>query len=134
MPDPIKQLPEIPAERTLKLLAGRWKASLLYHLFDGPRRLSELARLVPRANQKVLIEQLKELDEHGVIRRTVFAEVPPRVEYATTELGQTLRPVIAVLCDWGRRHADASQTPFDECDRDNATSRPVERERNPSLA
>ena len=73
MPDPIKQLPEIPAERTLKLLAGRWKASLLYHLFDGPRRLSELARSVPRANQKVLIEQLKELEEHGVIRRTVFA-------------------------------------------------------------
>ena len=116
-------MPEIPAERTLKLLAGRWKASLLYHLFDGPRRLSELSRLVPRANQKVLIEQLKELEEHGVIRREVFAEAPPRVEYSTTELGQTLRPVIAALCDWGRRHARASElVPDDACDRPDAPS------------
>lgn len=107
MADPIKQLPEIPAERTLRLLAGRWKASLLYHLFAGPKRLSELARLIPRANQKVLIEQLKELEEHGVVRRAVFAEVPPRVEYSVTELGQTLEPVIAMLCEWGRRHARA---------------------------
>lgn len=114
MADPIKQLPEIPAERTLRLLAGRWKASLLYHLFEGPRRLSELARLIPRANQKVLIEQLKELEEHGVVRRVVFAEVPPRVAYSVTEIGQTLQPVIAMLCEWGRHHARALAVELDD--------------------
>ena len=114
MADPIKQLPEIPAERTLKLLGGRWKASLLYHLFAGPKRLSELSRLITRANQKVLIEQLKELEEHGVVRREVFAEVPPRVEYSVTELGQTLQPVIAMLCEWGRRHARALAVELDD--------------------
>lgn len=119
MADPIKQLPEIPAERTLKLLGGRWKASLLYHLFAGPKRLSELSRLLTRANQKVLIEQLKELEEHGVVRREVFAEVPPRVEYSVTELGQTLQPVIAMLCEWGRRHARALAVELDdECPSD----------------
>ena len=108
MAEPIKELPDIPAERTLKLLAGRWKASLLYHLFAGPRRLSELSRMVSAANQKVLIEQLKELEAHGVVRREVFAEVPPRVVYSVTELGRTLEPVIAVLCEWGRLHARAA--------------------------
>jgi DNA-binding HxlR family transcriptional regulator len=103
----IKRLPSIPAERTLAVIAGRWKASILYYLFDGPKRLSDLKRLAPRASQKVLIEQLRELEEHGVVHREVFAKVPSRVDYTVTELGLTLQPLISTLCDWGRRHASA---------------------------
>jgi DNA-binding HxlR family transcriptional regulator len=102
---PMKRLPELPAERALKVIAGRWKAVILYHLFDGPKRLSELKRLAPNASQKVLIQQLREMEEHGLVNREIFRQVPPRVDYTATTLGLSLEPVIMSLCDWGRRHA-----------------------------
>jgi len=105
-----KRLPTIPAERTLKVISGRWKASILYHLFDGPKRLSELKRLAPDVSQKVLIEQLREMEEHGVVHREVFRQVPARVDYTVTPLGLSLRPVIMTLCEWGRRHASELKT------------------------
>lgn len=105
MADPMKRLPMLPVERALKVISGRWKAVILYQLFDGPRRLSELQKLVPAVTQKVLIQQLREMEEHGLVAREIFRQVPPRVDYAATELGLSLAPVIAVLCDWGRRHA-----------------------------
>jgi DNA-binding HxlR family transcriptional regulator len=113
MPRIIKQLPLLPAERALKVISGRWKAVLLYHLFDGAKRLSELKRLLPMVSQKVLVQQLREMEEHGVVHREIFREMPPRVEYTATRLGKSLEPVIASLCQWGRRHATA----FDELDR-----------------
>lgn len=113
MPDPVKLLPMLPVERALKVISGRWKAILLYHLFDGPKRLSELKRLAPSVSQKVLIQQLREMEEHGVVHREVFRQVPPRVEYTATTLGRSLEPVIMSLCDWGRRHA----AELDELDR-----------------
>ncbi|HXV25587.1 MAG TPA: helix-turn-helix domain-containing protein [Alphaproteobacteria bacterium] len=100
-----KRLPPLPAERALKVIAGRWKAVLLYHLFDGAKRLSELKRLVPNISQKVLIQQLRELEEHGLVHREIFRQVPPRVDYMATPLGLSLEPVIRSLCEWGRRHA-----------------------------
>lgn len=105
MSKPIKRLPAPPAERALKVIGGRWKAVILYHLFDGPKRLSELKRLSPNVSQKVLIQQLREMEEHGIVHREVFRQVPPRVDYRATELGRSLEPVIASLCEWGRRHA-----------------------------
>src|SRR5437764_4331705 len=105
MPDLMKRLPELPAERALKVISGRWKAVILYHLFGGPKRLSELKRLAPNASQKVLVQQLREMEEHGLIHREVFREVPPRVAYSATDLGHSLEPVIMSLCEWGRRHA-----------------------------
>lgn len=102
----IKELPVVPAERALEVIGGRWKVFVLYHLFVGPRRLSELRRLIPDVSQKVLVQQLRELEEHGIVHREVFAEVPARVVYTATELGLSLRPIVASLCDWGRRHAD----------------------------
>jgi len=102
---PMKRLPELPAERALKVIAGRWKAVILYHLFDGPKRLSELKRLVPNASQKVLIQQLREMEQHGLLSREIFRQVPPRVDYTATGLGLSLEPVIMSLCEWGRRHA-----------------------------
>lgn len=105
MAAPIKRLPTLPIERALKVIAGRRKAVILYHLFGRPRRLSELQRLLPDMAQKVLIQQLRELEEHGLVARQVFAEIPPRVEYSATGLGRTLEPILYALCDWGRRHA-----------------------------
>ena len=107
MRDPIKALPLLPAERTLKVLAGRWKPSILYNLFHQPLRLSELTRIIPRASQKMLIQQLREMEEHGLVHREIFKQVPPRVEYSATKLGTSLEPIIATLCEWGRRHAVA---------------------------
>ena len=117
---PMKDLPPWPAERALKVISGRWKAVLLHLLFDGPRRLSELSRARPEISQKVLIQQLRELEEHGLVHREVFREVPPRVEYSATPLGRSLEPVLLALCTWGRRHATA----LDELDRLRDCARP----------
>ncbi|RWQ34290.1 MAG: helix-turn-helix transcriptional regulator [Mesorhizobium sp.] len=103
---PTKRLPMLPAERALKVISGRWKAVILYHLFDGPRRLSVLKTLVPNITQKVLIQQLREMEEHGLIRREIFAEIPSRVEYSATSLGLSLEPILLALCEWGQHHAD----------------------------
>lgn len=102
----VKELPLVPAERALKVIGGRWKVFVLFYLFEGPRRLSELRRLIPDVSQKVLVQQLREMEEHGVVHRQVFAEVPPRVVYTATELGLSLRPLLGSLCEWGRLHAD----------------------------
>jgi DNA-binding HxlR family transcriptional regulator len=102
----VKELPLIPAERALKVIGGRWKVFVLYYLFVEPKRLSELRRLIPNVSQKVLVQQLREMEEHGIVSRRVFAEVPPRVVYSVTKLGRSLRPIVGALCDWGRRHAD----------------------------
>ncbi|RWO61842.1 helix-turn-helix domain-containing protein [Mesorhizobium sp.] len=103
---PTKRLPLLPAERALKVISGRWKAVILYHLFDGPRRLSALKTLVPDITQKVLIQQLREMEEHGLVRREIFAEIPSRVEYSATRLGLSLEPVLLALCEWGQHYAD----------------------------
>jgi DNA-binding HxlR family transcriptional regulator len=101
----IKALPGLPVERAIKVISGRWKAVVLWHLFDGPKRLSELKRLVPSVSQKVLIQQLREMEEHAIVHREVFRQVPPRVDYSATPLGLSLAPVVTALCDWGRQHA-----------------------------
>jgi DNA-binding HxlR family transcriptional regulator len=114
MPRLVKRLPNLPpAERAIQVIAGRWKALVLYHLFDGPKRLSDLRRLAPSVSQKVLVEQLREMEAHGLVSREIFREVPPRVEYAATTLGGSLAPIVAALCEWGRRHAQE----LDELDR-----------------
>lgn len=105
MADIIKKLPARPAERALKVIGGRWKVVILYHLFDQPKRLSELKRLIPDISQKVLVQQLREMEEHGIVSRKVFAKVPPHVEYSATPLGLSLEPVLVALCEWGQHHA-----------------------------
>jgi DNA-binding HxlR family transcriptional regulator len=102
----IKRLPMLPAERALKVISGRWKAVILYYLFDGPRRLSALKALMPGITQKVLIDQLREMEEHGLVSREIFAEIPTRVEYSATRLGLSLEPILLALCQWGQHHAD----------------------------
>ncbi|WP_343714667.1 helix-turn-helix domain-containing protein [Inquilinus sp.] len=113
MGETIKRLPELPVERAFKVIGGRWKAVILYHLFNGPRRMSELKRALPKISQKVLIQQLREMEEHGLVHRKIFRQVPPRVDYSATPLGLSLAPLLRAMCDWGRDHAAA----LDELDR-----------------
>lgn len=88
-------------EATLSVIGGAWKAVIVFHLLEGKRRFGELSRLVPGATQRMLTLQLRELEGDGVISRTVFPEVPPRVEYELTEFGRSLRPVLKTMQDWG---------------------------------
>ncbi|MGO7673400.1 winged helix-turn-helix transcriptional regulator [Rhizobium ruizarguesonis] len=106
MAEPMKRLPELPVERALKVISGRWKPVILYYAFSGPKRLSELKRMMPAITQKVLIQQLREMEEHGLVARQIFAEAA-RVEYNATEFGLALEPVLLALCQWGQRHAEA---------------------------
>ncbi|SKC05292.1 winged helix-turn-helix transcriptional regulator [Dyadobacter psychrophilus] len=86
---------------TLDLIGGRWKPSILYKLLKGSTRYSQLRKTMPAVSERILILQLRELESDGVISRTVFPEVPPRVEYQLTDLGKSLEPVLRVLSDWG---------------------------------
>jgi DNA-binding HxlR family transcriptional regulator len=95
-----------PTQATIAVIGGRWKIIILWHLYGGKLRFSELRRKMPRISQKMLTEQLRELAGHGLVTRTVYAEVPPRVEYAATPLGESLRPVITAISDWGCTHGD----------------------------
>jgi DNA-binding HxlR family transcriptional regulator len=93
-----------PAQATIAAIGGRWKMIILWHLYEGKLRFSELRRKMSAISQKMLTEQLRELEGHGLVRRTVYAEVPPRVEYAVTALGESLRPVITAIGEWGLTH------------------------------
>ena len=93
-----------PTEATIAAIGGRWKMIILWHLYGGKLRFSELRRKMPAISQKMLTEQLRELEAHGLVTRTIYAEVPPRVEYAATPLGESLRQVITAMGDWGRMH------------------------------
>lgn len=88
-------------EVTFAVLGGRWKAVVLYWLLKSKRRFGELRRLLPGCTQRVLTVQLRELERDGLITRTVFPTVPPRVDYELTALGHTLEPLLRALADWG---------------------------------
>ena len=93
-----------PVEATLGIIGGKWKAVILFRLMGGKKRFGELHRLLVKVSQRTLTKQLRELESDGLISRTVYAEVPPRVEYALTGLGQSLRPLLIDLKDWGVDH------------------------------
>ena len=88
-------------QAALKILEGRWKLSILFHLFDGKlRRFSELERAIPAVSQKMLIQQLRQLESDGVVRRIVHYQVPPKVEYCLTDWGQALCPALDAILVW----------------------------------
>ena len=93
-----------PVELTLDLIGGKWKGVILYHLQDGTQRFGELRRRMPGITQRMLTKQLRALEEDNLVIRKVYAEVPPRVEYCLSELGESLRPVIDILKAWGESH------------------------------
>ena len=98
--------PGCTVEATLELFGGKWKALILYHLFeDQVLRFGEFRHRLPNVTQRMLTNQLRELEADGLVSRTVFPVVPPHVEYRLTELGKTLKPVIQALKKWGDQYA-----------------------------
>jgi DNA-binding HxlR family transcriptional regulator len=89
-----------------EVLYGKWKIHLIYFISQGLKRPSELQRKIPRATRRVLNMQLNQLEEHALISKTIYAQLPPKVEYALTELGQTVLPVIMALGKWGDDHQE----------------------------
>lgn len=89
-------------EATLSVIGGRWKPVLVCHLLYGPKRFGELKRLIPNATERMITLQLRELEADRIVSRKVFPEVPPRVEYDVTDYGQTLKPILVAMQDWGR--------------------------------
>ena len=102
----IKRLPGLPVERALKILSGRWKAVILDVLLDGPQRTCEIENRIAGISQKVLLEQLRALEEHGVVRRRSSPEERQGVEYLLTPLGESLKPILVSLIAWGTHHAE----------------------------
>ena len=96
-----REWPVCPVETTLSLIGDKWKVLILRELLGGTKRFGELQRGVGRVSQKVLTSQLRAMEADGLVRREVFAEVPPRVEYSLTPLGESLAPVIDALKAWG---------------------------------
>ena len=91
----------LPIEKSIKLIGGKWKILILWHLLHSVRRFSELKRLLPGITQKMLIQQLRELEADGLVFREVYAQVPPKVEYSLTERGKSLGPVLKAVDRWG---------------------------------
>jgi DNA-binding HxlR family transcriptional regulator len=89
-----------------EVIGGRWKALILYEIHVQPRRFGELKRLVKGISEKMLIQQLREMEADGLLHREVFHEVPPRVEYSITELGASLDDALIPLAKWGEKHAE----------------------------
>lgn len=100
----IKQLPACPVETTLMLIGDKWKVLILRDLMQGTKRFGELKKSVGNVSQKVLTAQLRAMEENGLLTRTVYAQVPPKVEYTLTELGKSLRPILDAMLNWGEQY------------------------------
>ena len=103
-------------DATLKVIAGKWKPLIIYFLLGAPNRYGELKRAVRGVSDKVLIQQLKELESDGIVIRTDYKEVPPRVDYALTPLGRSLADALVPLSNWGAEHMDEVARVFAERD------------------
>ena len=109
MADTAKELPACPVETTLTLISDKWKVLILRDLMPGSKRFGELKRSVGNVSQKVLTAQLREMDQSGMLTRTDYPEVPPRVEYTLTELGYSLKPILDAMWNWGEQYKAKSQ-------------------------
>lgn len=94
----------ISVEATLEVIGGKWKCVILCHLKHGKKRTSDLKRIMPAITQKMLTQQLRELEEDDVVTRTVYNQVPPKVEYELSEYGRSLESILDSLCSWGEAH------------------------------
>jgi DNA-binding HxlR family transcriptional regulator len=92
-----------PAEATLLVIGGSWKVPILWHLAKDTKRFSQLQRDLAGVTQKMLTQQLRELERHEVVARKVYPQVPPKVEYSLTPRGRSLLPIVASMCEWGKR-------------------------------
>ena len=100
-----EELPECPVATTVQLIGNKWKLLIIRNLlFNGPQRFSDFHKTIPAISKKVLTDNLRALENDGIINRQVFAEVPPRVEYTLSELGQSLKPILDAMLDWGTEY------------------------------
>ncbi|MBB6669745.1 winged helix-turn-helix transcriptional regulator [Cohnella nanjingensis] len=102
-------LKEINCEKelTLAVIGGKWKLIILWHLgLEGTKRFGELKKMIPSITQKMLTNQLRELEDDRLVRRQVYAEVPPRVEYSLTEYGESLMPILQLMYRWGKDYGE----------------------------
>ena len=104
-----KELPACPVETTLTLISDKWKVLILRDLMPGTKRFGELKRSIGSVSQKVLTAQLREMEASGLLTRTVYPEVPPRVEYTLTELGKSLKPILDAMWNWGEAYQAKSK-------------------------
>ncbi|ABA20687.1 Predicted transcriptional regulator [Trichormus variabilis ATCC 29413] len=91
-------------ETTLKVIGGRWKVLIIRELMLGIKRFGELQRALPGITQKMLTQQLREMEDDGIIHRQVYAQIPPKVEYSLTPLGESLQPILYAMHEWGVKH------------------------------
>ena len=101
---PAKELPICPVETTLTLISDKWKVLILRDLMPGTKRFGELRKSIGHVTQKVLTTQLRQMEASGIVIRTVYAEVPPRVEYTLTDLGYSLKPILDAMRNWGEEY------------------------------
>lgn len=101
---PEKNLPACPVETTLMLIGDKWKVLILRDLMPGTKRFGELKKSIGSISQKVLIAQLRDMEDKGLVHRKVYAEVPPRVDYTLTELGRSLKPILDAMQNWGENY------------------------------
>jgi len=120
IPEPTKKTPPEPPEAcrgmcpmqvAVKIIGGKWKPVILYHLADGTLRFGALHRTIDDITQRMLTLQLRELERDGLVARRVFAQVPPRVEYTLTQAGEEMVTALRPLADWGARHVATYSTP-----------------------
>lgn len=101
------ELPECPVATTVQLIGSKWKLLILRNLLQRPWRFNELKKSLEGISQKVLTDSLRSMEDDGLITRTVYAEVPPRVEYALSDLGETMRPILDAMQKWGEDYKAA---------------------------
>ncbi len=100
-----EELPECPVATTVQLIGNKWKLLILRNLiYTGKQRFTDFTKTVPGISKKVLTDNLRSLEDDGLIEREVFAEVPPRVEYSLSDLGKTLKPILDAMMDWGTEY------------------------------
>lgn len=105
----IKMLPACPVETTLTLISDKWKVLILRDLMNGTMRFGELRKSIGQVSQKVLTAQLRQMEGSGLLTRTVYPEVPPRVEYTLTDLGRSLKPILDAMWVWGEEYKASMQ-------------------------
>lgn len=101
-----KGLPACPVETTLTLISDKWKVLIIRDLLPGTKRFGELKKSIGNVSQKVLTAQLRQMEQGGLLTRTVYPEVPPRVEYTLTELGSSLKPILDAMRIWGEAYQE----------------------------
>lgn len=104
-----KKLPACPVETTLTLISDKWKVLILRDLMNGTMRFGELRKSIGQVSQKVLTAQLRQMEGNGLLTRTVYPEVPPRVEYTLTDLGRSLKPILDAMWVWGEEYKASMQ-------------------------